>query len=427
MPDVEINCLFPISASIFGFASVPWLLLLPIAASYVGRKLPYVFACIVTLVSSIVLYCSNSIIEIIVSECLLSIVGSALITVSYMILGEYISPKYRGLFLTLKSANLFWGIWVSNAIGTFFYWRNIPLVMIILSIYSIVLVIFWPESPYFLASKLKFDKCAQSHRWLKGTSKKSEKELSKLVSESNVLVSKETGFFEVVFKKRFYKAFLVCACLFAAHTLSGKLVCGMYSLDIIKKMTSSEAAAYTGMLILDGVTVISMYIGSILSKTVKRRVILISSSSIGIVSLFALSLYTYLVQVLSVLQENAYITIVLLSLYSVGIGCGPMIMSTSLVCEIIPIQYKGFALCTLGIHDKLLSATILKLTPVVIRKFGLHFAFLIFAVLSTIFLFLIFLYMPETKDKTLYEISDEMQNEHEKENDKDKDHGGLVM
>lgn len=398
---------FNFSVAIYGFSGIPWAIVLPILAAYIGRKPSFIFVTVVTVIAFTTFYTSSNTTQLLISQAMESCLGVSLVTIGTMVLTEYTSPKYRGFFLTFKSATFSWGIWVSNAIGTFFHWKNIGLVKLVLSVYPLIVVLFWPESPYWLASNGKLEKSAQAHRWLKGSTQDSELELKRLLSTQNKVEtdSKYNTTLKGILVKEVYKSTLLCMCVLWLYTFSGKLACGFYSLDIIKKMTSSESTAYTGMLILDGTTVLGMYIGTILSRFLKRRTLFLFSSCIGIGTLFILSLYVYLLS-LSMLPENWYVSISLLSVYSMGIGCGPMIMSSSLYAELLPLKCRSLAICIVVSSDKLIMGSVTHLTPIVIRQLGLHTAFLCFGVSSSICIGLLYIYMPETKDKSLQEISD---------------------
>ncbi|KAI8423592.1 hypothetical protein MSG28_012671 [Choristoneura fumiferana] len=81
---------------------------------------------------------------------------------------EYAEPRLRSFFLVMKSASFFWGIWTGNIIGTFSYWRNIPLLGIWPALFALFSCIIWPEGPYWLASVGRIEECKKSFVWLRG-------------------------------------------------------------------------------------------------------------------------------------------------------------------------------------------------------------------------------------------------------------------
>lgn len=371
-----------------------------------GRKLPMILTSLTSLIGFIIFYFSRNLLHLFIYSGFIGLSSASQITTSIFILTEYTSPRYRGIFLTIKSASMFWGIWTANFIGTFFHWRNISILGILCSVYALLTTFLWPESPYWLAKKQRYAECTKSQRWLKGSNEDSERELDKLL---NTKISGKkfnlVQFYKSFMSNKLYKYVFITSIVMLLYNFSGKLVCSIYAIDIIKNMTSSESTAYTGMLILDGVTVISMYVGCVISKFVKRRTQLIVSSSIAVVALFALSLYLYLIKKM-IISDNKIISLALLVIFSMSICVGPIIMSTSIFGELLPLKYRNFCVCFMSLLCNLFLATSLKFGPIVFKTFGLHGAFLFYGLCSFFFLILTYVYLPETKDKTLQEIQD---------------------
>ncbi|CAH2224283.1 jg23856 [Pararge aegeria aegeria] len=252
--------------SITNYGSLPWTIIFPIIAFKYGRKVPHIILWINTIVCVALFYFSTSVTELFISGVLQGMLPAALVSISIMVLTEYTSPKYRGILITFKAATLYWGIWVSNAIGTFFHWKNIGMLIFICCVYN-VSILFWPESPVWLATKGRFEECAECHRWLKGEDKDSEEELKQLITSQKYILERKqerkeekgknyiTVFLRTIKSKRFYKPLMFSILTICLYHFSGKMACTGYIVHIIKTISSSETTAYIGMLFLDGVTV----------------------------------------------------------------------------------------------------------------------------------------------------------------------------
>ncbi|XP_028026889.1 facilitated trehalose transporter Tret1-like [Bombyx mandarina] len=402
--------------AIHSYSALPWVFILPSLIRIFGRKKSYILVCIFACIGFLTHYCSKTIIHIIISEVLKGVLTASHFTVSVVIVTEYTSPRYRGVFLTLKSASFFWGILVANAIGTFFHWRNIAVLGIICSAYNLFTVIVWPESPLWLADKGRCHDCISAHRWLKGSDLISEKELKRLTSlcseikqdKGKINVKKNfQDFFKMLNDREFYKPVLFTILLIGLYIFSGKLICTVYSLEILKRITNDENVAYKGMLILDTVTVLSVYVGCFITKLFKRRSVLLATSSVAVIFLFSISLYLYLIK-LKFILDSVYISITLLTGFTIAISSGPMILSLAISGELISLRFRSFSLCVTVLIFKSLNGTVMKFSPFTFRYFGLHGVFFIYGSFSLTFLFLLYLYLPETKDRSLQEIADSM-------------------
>ncbi|XP_069361022.1 facilitated trehalose transporter Tret1-like isoform X3 [Maniola hyperantus] len=401
-----------VSGSSYG--SLPWALILPIIAERFGRKVPFIILWINTLVSVLLFYFSTSITELLISGFLQGMIPTIQLTITIMILTEYTSPNYKGIFLTFKSATIFWGIWISNAVGTFYHWKNIGILIFVCCIYNMSML-FWPESPLWLATKGRFEECAKCNRWLKGDDKDSEEELKQLIhSQKENLRQKQERhldkqkhyvikLYNSITDKRFYKPLMFCLLTTCLYHSSGKLACTGYAIDIIKTITLSETTAYEGMLVLDGITVLGMYIGVFLNKILKRRTMLLGTSSIGAMFLFILSTYLYLVH-LKFISENKYLTLFILTGFSITISCGPMIMCGCLASEMTPIKYRSLFLGVFALLANVVMAIALKIFPYLLIYFDSHGTFLFSAITLSVFISISYKVMPETKNKTILEI-----------------------
>ncbi|XP_069357603.1 facilitated trehalose transporter Tret1-2 homolog [Maniola hyperantus] len=400
--------------SISSYGSLPLVLIFPIIAERYGRKVPFIILWINTLVCVLLFYFSTSVNELLICGFLQGMFPAVQLTVAIMVFTEYTSPKYRGMLITFKGATFFWGIWISNAIGTFFHWKYIGILIFICCLYN-VSSLFWPESPVWLATKGRFEECAKCHRWLKGDDIDSEEELKQLIvsqkenlkrKEEQQLDEQKNYFIKLcnsITNIRFYKPLLFCLLITCLYHFSGKFACTGYVIDIIKTIPVSESTAYEGMLVLDGVTVLGMYVGVFLNKFLSRRTLLLGSASIGVMFLFILSTYLYLVH-LHIIAENKYLTLFILAGFSVTISCGPMLMCMCFASEMTPIKCRSLFLCIYALLNNAVMATLLKVFPYIFKYFNSHGSFLFYAISSSFFIYILYNVLPETKNKTIVEI-----------------------
>ncbi|KPJ14232.1 Facilitated trehalose transporter Tret1 [Papilio machaon] len=381
-----------------------------ILPKFMGRKACFLLASFIAMIGFVVLYFSRTATHLIIFESIEGVLFACQITICIMIITEYTSPRYRGIFLTMKSASLMCGVWVSKAIGTYFHWSNIAVVGCVVTVYIIITTLNWPESPYWLATRGRLNECRVAHHWLKGNSEESQKELENLIERQTALSRDEENdrenlimFCAVIQKNTFYKPILLSMLILTLYNLLGKIASTIYAKDIIQQFTGSESRAYTIMLVLDGVTIVGVYMGCAISRYARRRSFLIITSGFGVMFLYLLSLFLYLVSS-GLVENNVHISLFLLFCYSVTVSSGPMIMSTSLVSELMPLSNRNMFAFLIGTFSNFIFATFIKITPFLFSSYGFSATFFIYASTAFCSLILIFIYLPETKDKTLIEI-----------------------
>ncbi|KAL0831984.1 hypothetical protein ABMA28_001484 [Loxostege sticticalis] len=375
--------------SIWGYSGSTCIFVIVPVGHYLGRKFTMIIIFVSSLIASTIMYFSKTAMHLIISQIIM-------------------------VFLTLKSASFFWGIWVANAIGIFTQYKYIGLVGIFTSTYSLIISFIIPESPYWLAYRGRYDECAVAHRWLKGVNEDAEEELDALIKSQKELVKNfdsakslrkyiRSGLIAIK-QPDIFRPLLLCFLVTALYIFSGKMVCAVYSIEMMKKLSRNQTKVKIGVLILDGFTVLGMYVGCGLSKIFKRRTMLLSTSITGTLSLFAMSIYLYLTKI-SMLPENDYIIIAMLVVYSLAVCCGPLILGTSISAELIPMRFRSFCVLVYSMFTLMLLSTTLKVAPYVFNMFGFHGAYLAFGLCSAICVTLVYKYIPETKDRTINEIA----------------------
>ncbi|CAG9577614.1 unnamed protein product [Danaus chrysippus] len=178
------------------FTTLPWVFILPYFTSLTGRKFPQIVNSVITTTSFVILYFSSKIKHIIISEIIQGYFHAANITFMVVILTDYSSVKYRGLFLGMKSANFFWGMWVANAI----------------------------ESPVWLASKGRIEKCKNSFKWIHGGNKDLERELQELISDEPKIKYERIRFIDMISAPEFYKPLFLSLIAIAHYHFSAKML-----------------------------------------------------------------------------------------------------------------------------------------------------------------------------------------------------------
>ncbi|XP_030026816.2 facilitated trehalose transporter Tret1 [Manduca sexta] len=401
-------------SSVHGYSSLPWVFIIAICTRYFGRKLPFLIICLNTLICFIVFYYSVNTTQLLISAIMLGMLLASNMTLFVLIITEYSSPRYRAVFMILKATFFYWGVWVANILGVFSHWKHIGVLALVCSLYSLT-ALFWPESPYWLAMKGRFEECAVSHRWLRGSDNDTEYELKTLINSQKAYLetcaerkcdvsrNQLKYIMEMCLTKAYYMPVFISISVMSMYHFSGKLVCSMYAIDLMNQFTGSEQTAVIGMLIMDSVTLIGMQLGCVLSKYLKRRTLFFSTAITGIAFLFVISIYLYLIKY-AIIIENKNISILLLTLFSVSISTGPMIMPSTIFGELLCSRYQTSSLLILTLYSEFLMASILKISPYMFKSFTLPGAFLFYGTSSSIFCFIIYKYLPETKDKTLHEI-----------------------
>lgn len=81
---------------------------------------------------------------------------------------EITQPHLRGMLSSTSSMSVILGITIQFFLGTFFPWRHVALINLIVPITAFTLLFFVPESPHWLIMKNRCEEAKESIAWLRG-------------------------------------------------------------------------------------------------------------------------------------------------------------------------------------------------------------------------------------------------------------------
>lgn len=320
-----------------------------------------------------------------------------------------ISPSYlRGAFGGVHQLMLIIGISSSSVLAIFLSfrpgWRFLFLVPpVLFSIFQLIVLPFCPESPRWMASKGWMNSATETLTQLRGTD--CEEESQSLVSSKKEPFSiKET--FKKIFRRQMIKPILIALCLHVSQQFSGVNVVIFYSTKVFKESGVSNPA------LASGITGIDFLISTIIALFLVEK---LGRKKLFIMSLITCALsYTGVVICNILIVRNiakgimSYLAIVFVLIYiagySIGLGPIPWIM----LSEIFPTSVKGifYGLITaVNWSCKLFITFTFPISNSYIKEYSFlpYAIYLYFATVVSIFL------IPETKGKTIEELSKELE------------------
>lgn len=408
----KISYLF--SASSVGAAGIPGFFLSAILMDMFGRRIAHALVILPGTVGWLLIYFASDIPTIMTGRILGGITAGATVSLGAIAIGEYSSPIYRGMFLNLKTASVSFGGMVIHILANYMTWRNIALVAIFPHIVAILIVLTWPESPAWLASRQQFKKCEDSFYWLRGNSAESNRELEELINAQmersrfrKVLTFSEklVEFLKKFTRKDFMKPLIIC--IFGALLLEacGRHIFPAYAMLIIGEITGNSSYSFYYTLCLDLIIVISSLSSSILVRLTKRRTLLFSTGFAAFSVLMIVCLYLFLAS-RSIISKDHKFPIALFVVYFIlaNLGCTPIPMA--LLGEVYPLAHRAAGSAVTGIVMSLCVMFGLQLTPILLFNLKVYGTFAVYGAIMGLSLLILYFLLPETKDKTLQEIED---------------------
>lgn len=398
-----------------GLAGIPGFLVSSIFMDVFGRKLAHGLVIIPGLFGWTLLYFATNVPMLMVGRFLGGFTAGATVSLGAIAIGEYTSPKYRGMFLNLKTAAVCLGGMIVHILGNYFTWRTVALCAIIPHVIAILIILTWPESPSWLAGRQEFERCEAAFYWLRGKDETSYKELEELIQaqmgrikstpENSTFTEKVIAFFRKFTQKDFLKPCFII--LFATILLEmcGRHIFPAYALQIIEEITGSKAQSFYFTLCIDLIIVTSALFSSVLVRMMKRRTLLFSTGFSAFFVLMTVCTYIFLAS-RDIITKDTTVPIVLFVLYFIlaNLGCTPIPLA--LLGELYPLAHRGAGSAVSGVAMSLGVMIGLQLTPHLLVSIKVYGTFAVYGSAMGVSLLVLYFTLPETKDRTLQEIED---------------------
>lgn len=315
-----------------------------------------------------------------------------------MYIAEISPAAIRGRMTALFQFNVILGIliaYISNYLLSFMgegAWRwmlgvgGIPAVIFFLLLFSI------PESPRFLVKIDKMEKARKVFERIRMSDIKSEIRDIQLS-----MTIKSEKLFSGHFNKPIALAFLVAM----FNQFSGINAILYYAPRIFGLTGLSTTASFLQPVAIGVINAIFTIVGLIIIDKVGRKRLLIIGS-VGMALSLGLVAITFYLQ-----DFSGFSLLIFLGLYIMFFAFSTGSVIWVLISEVFPNSVRGKGQ-SLGSGTHWTCATIITfLFPVIVEnfKFGAAYAFTLFAVMMVIQIFVVWRFFPETKGKTLEEIS----------------------
>ncbi|XP_052753122.1 uncharacterized protein LOC113513650 [Galleria mellonella] len=405
--------------SIVGIGVVTGILIIPFIINKIGRKLINLMSAIIITISWIIIFVAKTAFTLILARCVQGIGNGFTAIIGPILIGEYTSPRNRGAFLATTSASFFVGTALSHTTGSFLSWQKSALICACISFIDILLIICSPESPLYLAKNGKYDACKNNFHWLKGNDEDEEldkmlknamieKDLCKQIKIKSGYLNKILEYILTLRKREFYKPVIIMFHLYTINIWCGVTIHDAFAIDILHTIVGPNVNISLIVFSMDIQAVVINIITIVLIRKFKRKRVLLFAVSLNIIMYLLIASYTYL-RVQNILSFHTPIIGIFLShvhLISTTLGC--VSIPNIIAGEIFPFNYKGIGGMFSQIIFYIILTVFLKITPYLLRIVGLSGTYCITAALMCYSLIFLIIMLPETKDRTLQDIENEL-------------------
>lgn len=323
-----------------------------------------------------------------------------------MYLGEISSDAIRGSTGSLTAIMAKIGILLSFSIGPYVSVKTLAYILLAVTVISAGTFLWLPESPYFFSIRNKKDKAIKSLQWL-GGHKDSYQEYVK-IEDAVYKANENKGTLKQLFVNGSLRSLMIIVCVGSSKHFCGAFAILSYASQIFQKIDGGMTPSVTAI-ILGVVQLISSTISYFIVDRYGRRPLLLISSVGVTVCNFIVGTYLYYQTMMDV-SEISWIAISSIMIHLVFFAMGLSPVTFTLLAEIFPTNIKAVAIASYSIFESALTFFIAKIFQVVNDSLGTHISFYSFGCISLALLVCMWFFVPETKQKSLDTILDEMKS-----------------
>ncbi|XP_061713271.1 facilitated trehalose transporter Tret1-like isoform X1 [Cydia pomonella] len=302
-------------------------------------------------------------------------------------------------------------------IGPFVTYNMLNALVLAIPLANLLSCLWIPESPYYHVKDGRIAAARIEFMKLKGTNDEKwvDEQLGIIRAHVRESMENKTTLWELVSNMKYRRALYIVSGLKMLQYMTGGMAIQAY-LEVIFRQSSSISGPLVSI-VYGFVQVITGVGGALLAGYFGRRILMFVSDLGVALSMSALGLYFYLQDTVKLSPETLS-TISFLPLmglfgfnifYSVGIGMLPYVMQA----ELFPINVKTAASSSATVMACVMSFVITKCYHGIRAGLGHSAVFWAFAIVGYLGLFFIYFFVPETKDKTLEEVQDNMQEKNQ--------------
>ncbi|XP_067002685.2 facilitated trehalose transporter Tret1 [Anabrus simplex] len=341
---------------------------------------------------------------LLISRLLAGISVGMCMTMTPSYLTDIARDENRGLMGLISHVNMNVGSLIAYSVGPYLEFRIYQLLCSIVPIIFLVIFVWMPESPYFLLTSGRRDEAARTLATLRGhkDTVAVQHELDQMVMHIGLKENSKGKFRDLFSTKGNRLAFANLILLISTMVLSGHGVIISYA-GMIFKESGNSLNPEASTIILGTVQLISNFSATFVVDKFGRRPLIIISA-LGMAISLAPEIIYFSLKGQTDTSDFGWVPLVFLILYvimySIGLGAVPMII----ISELFPINVKEIALAIGALLGGGLAFVITEIYLIMAQNLGLESSFLLSAVCCGVGTIFLYIYLPETKGKSLAEI-----------------------
>ncbi|XP_045524198.1 facilitated trehalose transporter Tret1-like isoform X2 [Pieris brassicae] len=378
----------------------------------IGRRRTLIFTEVPLIIGWIIISFAQNVVMIYIGRLLVGL-GSGMVGAPARVYTcEVSQPHLRGMLGAMASVGVSTGVLIQYIIGSATSWNILAGVSAIVPIISLLGMFVLPETPNYLLTQDKTEKAEKSLSKLRGSTCNLNDEIQKMISfkeKNHVEPLKSTReIVKALLAPSTLKPFGILALYFFIYQWCGVNTITFYAVEVFEA-SGATLDKYSLTISMGVLRVIFTVVGCILCRRCGRRPLTFVSSLGCGTAMVVLSVYLYYVQYWkdnNLPPQYSWIPVASIYLFMIFCTLGFLIVPWIMIGEVYPTQVRGIVggLTTCVAHMSIF--TVVKTFPLLKHSLNDYGTFGLYGALSLAGTAFFYVFLPETKGKTLQEIED---------------------
>ncbi|CAH0389226.1 unnamed protein product [Bemisia tabaci] len=368
----------------------------------IGRKKGLLFFFINMGLGFGIIACATKLWHLYVGRCICSFaVGMEVAAIVY--LAETCTKKQRSMLLSMVAASFTTGCSITYVVGGYLPWNIASAIFALCCFLYFLVQLLAPESPAWLYKQGRIDASTRSLQKLGRSPEGIARELEMLRLSSKE--QSEKFQLKVLLEPTVWKPFIILCTYHFLQCATGVFQILYYTLDFIDRLGTSYNPLRVSIIISIVRVIANSTLGIYATAYVGRKPATVTSGILMTISFLGAGAYEYIYRTTPVGHRPCeWVPIVLLIVNIVGGILGVCILPWLMSGEVFPLRVRGSmsgAVFVVGSAIMFVSVKIYAAAMEVLAMWGMLF---VYAAASFLAVLLGAFFLPETQNKTLYEI-----------------------
>ncbi|KAJ8679678.1 hypothetical protein QAD02_015465 [Eretmocerus hayati] len=327
-----------------------------------------------------------------------------------LFLGEVALPEIRGSLVSFASAGGTFGLLISFITGSFLD-KVVSAAMYLVPCFFLMILFAWlPESPHHLVRVGKTEKAKKSIAFYRAGVQLEEEldAVTRFVANADALsFGKKLQLFR---QPAISRATLLIVLLWSFNQLSG-FNSVLFYMEIILKQAKAEIIEpkIVVMMVSAAGVVMSIITIFLVDSCGRRPLLMISSLGVSL-SMASLGVYFTLMEMGHDISQLQWLPIMSIFSFNISFFMGMLVIPSTVLSELFPSNIKCIAACFASVSGAISSFISTKSYQPLISLIGQGNVYFMHAFITILIIPYAYIFMPETKGKTLQQIQDEIIN-----------------